>query len=86
MNKRIRVNGKLYEAVAPVVEEEPETKDDVANVRNLYKYAKKIEVVNKKSADTIFDVATDLLALLANKSVGYDRQTIKRALKILRSA
>ena len=86
MNKRIRINGKLYEAVATPVETTSNTKDDLAGVKRLAKYASAVDVVNKKSADTVYDVAIDLLDKLSTKSLGYDRTAIRRAIKILRNA
>ena len=82
MNRRIRINGKLYEAVDPY-QLSSDTSDDTAAVRRLAKYADQVDVVNKKSADTIFDVAIKLLSLLASKGVGYNRTYISNEIKRL---
>ena len=65
MNKRIRINGKLYEAV------EMADKNDIAMVKRLADKADDVIAkgkLSRNSVDTLYDITMALLQVLQNSS------------------
>ena len=92
MNKRIRINGKLYEAVTPV--DVKADKNDLRQLQMVAKYAEplvKKRTVNRNNLDTLYDVTLALLDLLDRSGVRgedekYNNSAINQAKKRLAAA
>ena len=95
MNKRIRINGKLYEAVSDFQSQDDiNTKNDNNDVKQLTKYAKRVYnkgKLNRNSIDSVYYVAVQLLDLLSDSSNSgetskYINSKVDRAYDLLSTA
>ena len=94
MNKRIRINGKLYEAVSSFQSQDDiNTKNDNSDVKQLYKYANRVgrKRLSRNSLDTVYEVTLQLLGQLSDSANSgengrYKNSAIDRAYDILSQA